>query len=238
MRKSSILLSIWHFTCARARLEGTPHRQSQRAHWCSSKMCVQLCVAVAREMAWQDRVRTGLSFHGGTGLHCPPRVMRGKTCVAVHRVGVGAGALLQPRAVQGRRSGRGGPQGEGRRVQSSDVSDALQEGLHCDICTRSQWQFCQGNAFHQSERRRQGGGRRRCVGSENSQTTPTTTNTASICQLLGAADAQTAHPATSSAAPAHQLLGSANAEMTPAGAPAAAADRKKRPDATCEGKNG
>ena len=45
-----------------------------------------------------------------------------------------------------------------------------------------------------------------------------------------------AHPATSSTAPAHQLLGSANAETTPAGAPAAAADRTQRRDATCEGK--
>ena len=59
-----------------------------------------------------------------------------------------------------------------------------------------------------------------------------------IRQLPGAANAQTAHPATSSTAPAHQLLGSANAEMTPAGAPAAAADRKQRPNATCEGKTG
>ena len=57
-------------------------------------------------------------------------------------------------------------------------------------------------------------------------------------QLLGAADTQTAHHATFSTAPAHQRLGSANAETTPAGAPAAAADRKQRPDATCEGKNG
>ena len=57
-------------------------------------------------------------------------------------------------------------------------------------------------------------------------------------QLLGAADTQTAHPATSSTAPTRQLLGSANAETTPAGAPAAAADRTQRPDATCEGKNG
>ena len=48
----------------------------------------------------------------------------------------------------------------------------------------------------------------------------------------------TPDPATSSTAPAHQQLGSANAETTPAGAPAAAADRKQRPDATCEGKNG
>ena len=69
-------------------------------------------------------------------------------------------------------------------------------------------------------------------------TTPTTTNTTSICQLLGAANAQTAHHATSSTTPAHQPLGSANAETTPAGAPAAAAERKKQPDATCGGKNG
>ena len=33
-------------------------------------------------------------------------------------------------------------------------------------------------------------------------------------------------------------LGSVNAETTPAGAPAAAADRTQRPDATCEGKSG
>ena len=33
-------------------------------------------------------------------------------------------------------------------------------------------------------------------------------------------------------------LGSANAETTPAGAPAAAANRTQRPHATCEGKNG
>ena len=78
----------------------------------------------------------------------------------------------------------------------------------------------------------------RCVDNKNSETTPATTSTSSIRQLLGAADAQTAHPAASSTAPAHQLLGSANAETTPAGAPAAAADRTQRPDATCEGKNG
>ena len=44
--------------------------------------------------------------------------------------------------------------------------------------------------------------------------------------------------ATSRTAPTHQPLGSANAETTPAGAPTAAADRKRRPDATCDGKNG
>ena len=74
--------------------------------------------------------------------------------------------------------------------------------------------------------------------SKNSQTTRATTTTTSICQLLGAADAQTAHPAPSSTAPAHQPLGLANAETTPAGALAVAADRKQQPDATCEGKNG
>ena len=80
-------------------------------------------------------------------------------------------------------------------------------------------------------------GQRR-VDSKNSQTTPATTSTTSIRQLLGAPDTQTAHHATSSTAPAHQPLGSANAETTPARAPAAAADRTQRPDATCEGKNG
>ena len=68
-------------------------------------------------------------------------------------------------------------------------------------------------------------GQRR-VDSKNSPTTPATTSTSSIRQLLGAADAQTAHHATFSTAPTHQLLGSANAEATPARAPAAAADKK------------
>ena len=49
----------------------------------------------------------------------------------------------------------------------------------------------------------------RCVDSKNSQTTPATTSTSSIRQLLGAADTQTAHHATFSTVPAHQLLGSA-----------------------------
>ena len=62
----------------------------------------------------------------------------------------------------------------------------------------------------------EGGGGQRCVDSKHSQTTPATTSTSSIRQLLGAVDTQTAHHATSSTAPAHQLLGSANAETTPA----------------------
>ena len=67
---------------------------------------------------------------------------------------------------------------------------------------------------------------------------PATTSTSSIRQLLGAAYAQKTHHATFSTAPAHQPLGSADAETTPARAPAAAAHRTQRPDATCEGKNG
>ena len=78
----------------------------------------------------------------------------------------------------------------------------------------------------------------RCVDSKNSQATPATTSTSSRRQLSGAADAQTAHHTTFSTVPTHQRLGSANAETTPAGAPAGAADRKQRPDATCEGTNG
>ena len=65
-----------------------------------------------------------------------------------------------------------------------------------------------------------------------------TTSTSSNRPLLGAADTHTAHHATFSTAPTYRPLGSANAETTPAGAPAAAADRTQRPDATCEGMNG
>ena len=75
-------------------------------------------------------------------------------------------------------------------------------------------------------------------GQQKQSNDPATTSTSSIRQLLGAADTQTAHHATFSTAPTHQPLGSANAETTPARAPAAATDRKQRPDATCEGKNG
>ena len=70
--------------------------------------------------------------------------------------------------------------------------------------------------------RRGRGGGRGCVDSKNSHTTPATSTTP-MRQLLGAADAKTAHLATSSTAPAHQPLGSASAETTPARAPAAAA---------------
>ena len=75
-------------------------------------------------------------------------------------------------------------------------------------------------------------------GQQKQSNDPGNTSTSSIRQLLGAADAQMAHHATFSTVPTHQLLGSVNAEMTPARAPATAADRKQRPGATCEGKNG
>ena len=45
-------------------------------------------------------------------------------------------------------------------------------------------------------------------------------------------------PHTPSTAPAHQRLGSANAETTPAGAPAAAADRTQRPTQHAKGRTG
>ena len=47
-------------------------------------------------------------------------------------------------------------------------------------------------------------------GAKNRQTTSATTSTTPRRQLLGAADAQTAHPATSSTAPVHQPRGSAS----------------------------
>ena len=46
-------------------------------------------------------------------------------------------------------------------------------------------------------------GQRR-VDSKNSQTTPATTSTTSICQLLGTTETAMAHHATSSTAKAHQ----------------------------------
>ena len=100
------------------------------------------------------------------------------------------------------------------------------------------WSRAPGAHAHGNAERQVVDGLRTEVCGQQKQLTPTTTNTTSRCQLLGAADAQTARHAISSTAPAHQPLGSADAETTPAGAPAAPADRKQRPDATCEGTNG
>ena len=184
-----------------------------------------------REPEWSgwESVRMGGSDNKGDGLANQPRRYRvpGQPLLNRHQVG---GCLPQPRwAVCA--TGAGAQQGQTSREGERDIwwmvgtthGGAGHLGLtHTEPQRGRLWTAC---------------GHRR-VDSKNSQKTPATTSTSSIPQLLGAADAQTAHPATSSTAPAHQLLGSANAETTPAGAPAAAADRKQRPDATCEGKNG
>ena len=83
--------------------------------------------------------------------------------------------------------------------------------------TYGEWRTARGGTGHLGRTETQRGRLwtacgQRCVGSKNSQTTPATTSTSSIGQLLGAADAQTAHHTTSSTAPAHQPRGSANAE--------------------------
>ena len=123
--------------------------------------------------------------------------------------------------------------------------------ISCSACTRVGWHSCWcptcyaggGGGFDPPPPPTQRGrlwtacGQRH-VDSKNSQTTPATTSTSSIRQLLGAADAQTAHPATSSTAPTHQLLGSANAETTPAGAPAAAATESSDPTQHAKGRAG
>ena len=59
-----------------------------------------------------------------------------------------------------------------------------------------------------------------------------------IRQLLGPADAQTAHPATSSTVPTHQLLGSANAETTPARAPPQRPTERSDPTQRAKGRTG
>ena len=141
----------------------------------------------------------------------------------------GGGCLPQPRwAVCA--TGAGAHQGQISREGGKDIwwtAGTARGGRHLGL---TQTETQRGRLWTACGQRR--------MDSKNSQTTPATTSTSSICQLLGAADTQTAHHATFSTAPTHQLLGSVNAETTPARAPAAAADRKQQPDATCEGKNG
>ena len=119
----------------------------------------------------------------------------------------GGGCLLQPRwAVCA--TGAGAYQGQTSREGERDIwwtvgttrGGAGHLGLtHTETQRGTLWTAC---------------GQRR-MDSKNSQTTPATTSTTTIRQLLGATDAQTAHHATTSTAPAHQPLGSANAETTP-----------------------
>ena len=172
-----------------------------------------------REPEWSgwESVRMGGSDSKGDGLASQPRRYRvpGQPLLNRHQVG---GVSRSPDglfAQQEREPIRGRPAVRGKRTYGGRLT-------HTETQRGRLWMAC---------------GQRR-MDSKNSQTTPATTSTSSIRQLLGTADAQTAHPATFSTAPTHQLLGSANAGTTPAGAPAAAADRTQQPDATCKGKNG
>ena len=183
-----------------------------------------------RESEWGgwESVRMGGSDNKGDGLASQPRRYRvpGQPLLNRHQVGRVSRSPDGLFAQQEREPIRGRPAVRGKRTWWTATT-------------------ARGGAGHlglthmetQRGRLRTACGQRR-VDSKNSQTTMAKTNTTSICQLLGATDAQTAHHATSSTAPTHQLLGSTNTETTPARAPAAAADRKQRPDATCERKNG
>ena len=177
-----------------------------------------------RRSGWQS-VRMAGSDNKGDGLASQPRGYRvqGQPLLNRHQVG---GVSRSPDglfAQQEREPIRGRPAMRGKRTYGGRPGQRMEEQVtHTET---------------QRGRLRTACGQRR-VDSKNSQTTPATTSTSSIRQLLGAADTQTAHHATFSTAPTHQPLGTANAETTPARAPAAAGDRKQRPDATREGKNG
>ena len=171
-----------------------------------------------REPEWSGwwSVRMGGSDNKGDGLASQPRCYRvpGQPLLNRHQVGGvyrspdGLFAQQEREPIRGRPAVRGkGTYGErsGQRVEEQGTWASRTETQRGRL-----WTACG----------------QRCVDSKNSQTTPATTSTSSIRQLLGAADTQTAHHATFSTAPTHQLLGSANAETTPARAPAAAADRK------------
>ena len=157
----------------------------------------------------------GGSDNKGDGLASQPRRYRvpGQPLLNRHQVG---GVSRSPNglfAQQQREPIRGRPTVRGKRTYGGRPGQGVEEQGTWAAQKHSEAGY--GTACGQ-----------RCVDSKNSQTTPATTSTSSIRQLLGAADTQTAHHATFSAAPTHQLLGSANAETTPARAPAAAADRK------------
>ena len=184
-----------------------------------------------REPEWSGwwSVRMGGSDNKGDGLASQPRRYRvpGQPLLNGHQVG---GVSCSPDGLFAQQEREREPI-RGRPAVSRKGTYGGRSGQHVE--EQGTW-ASHGNTVRQVWT---ACGQRR-VDSKNSQTTPATTSTTSIRQLLGAADAQTAHPATFSTAPTHQLLGSANAEATPARARAAAADRTQRPDATCEGKNG
>ena len=173
-----------------------------------------------REPEWRgwESVRMGGSDNKGDGLASNP-------CSTGIRWGVSPAAQMgclrnrsgSPPAVRGKRT-YGGRPGQRVKEQGTWASRTQKHRNTARQAIDGLW----------TERR----------GQQKQSTTPATTSTSSIRQLLGAADVQTAHHATFSTAPTHQLLRSANPETTPARAPAAAAGRKLQPDATCEGKNG
>ena len=173
-----------------------------------------------RACAWEAATAKGMAWAAS-----PPRLrVPGQPLLNRHQV---RGVSRSPDglfAQQDREPIRGRPAVRGKGTYGGQSGQRMEEQGTWASRTRKDrlWTAC---------------GQRR-VDSKHSQMTPATTSTTSVRQLLGATDAQTAHHATSSTALAHQPLGSANAETTPARAPAAAADRKKQPDATCERKNG
>ena len=194
--------------------QGGGAQQGGRGNWNSGN----------REPEWRgwQSVRMGGSDNKGDGLASQPRRYRvpGQPLLNRHQVG---GVSRSPDGLFAQQEWepiRGRPTVRGKRTYGGRPGQRVEE--------QGTWA-----AQKHSE-----AGDGRPVDSKHSQTTPATTSTSSIRQLLGAADTQTAHHATFSTVPTRQLLGSANAETTPARAPAAAADRKQRPDATCEGKNG
>ena len=80
-------------------------------------------------------------------------------------------------------------------------------------------------------------GQRR-VDIKNSQTTPATTSTTPNTPIIGRRGHANGTSRHIQHSPGTPTTGLRNAETTPARAPAAAADRMQRPDATCGGKTG
>ena len=184
-----------------------------------------------REPEWGgwESVRMGGSDNKGDGLASQPRRYRvpGQPLLNRHQVGDVSrspdGLFMQ----QEREPTRGRPAVRGKGTDGGWSGQRVEEQGTWASCTQKHSEAGYGRPVD-----------RGAWTAKKVKMTPATTSTTSMHQLLGAADAQTAHHATSSTAPAHQLLGSANTETTPAIALAAAADRKKQPDATCEGENG
>ena len=172
-----------------------------------------------REPEWSgwESVRMGGSDNTGDGLASQPCRYRvpGQPLLNRHQVGGASRSTDELFAQQEQEPIRGRPAARGKRTYGGRPGQRVEE--------QGTWALTHTETQRGRPRTACG---QRCVDGENSQTTPPTTSTSSIRQILGAAGAQTAHHATFSTAPTHQLLGSTNAETTPA----AAADRMQRPD--------